>query len=136
MDTDKEASAYWPDIVYSGSISINTDELAGQLEKLASWVNTTGREKGFWDEDVDTSDGIKFCKMHGEISESVEAIRRGNPASKKIPQYSQLEEELADVVILVFDYGRQHGLDIGAAIISKALYNMDRPRLNGDGKQF
>jgi NTP pyrophosphatase (non-canonical NTP hydrolase) len=132
-----EENHLWPETIEPapGKV-IFPDKMAGELESLAAWVNQTGRDKGFWDEDVDTSDGIKLCKMYAEISEAFEALRKGNPASKKIDGYSQVEEELADTVILIFDYCREHGFDIGAAIISKAIYNMGRPRLNGEGKLF
>lgn len=46
----------------------------------------------------------------------------------------QLTEELADVVLRVFDFSAAHGLDIGRAIMEKAAYNRKRGKKHG--KQF
>lgn len=121
----------WPEQLAVRHSTINTDVLAGAIEFLGAFVNATGQEKGFWDRDVDHSDGTKFALMHTEISEAFDALRKGNPESEKTPGYTQVEEELADAIIRILDWGAQHGYDIGAAIISKALYNQSRPYLHG-----
>lgn len=121
----------WPERINVLGTSVHADSIAGSFEFVGRWANETGRAKGFWDENVDTSHGTKFALMHSELSEAFEALRDGNPPSEKIPGYTLVEEELADAVIRILDWGYQHGYDIGAAVISKGLYNLDRPYLHG-----
>lgn len=80
-------------------------------------------------------DGTLIALMHSELSEALEAMRRGNPASKKIPAFSQVEEELADVVIRIMDFAGLHGLDLGGAIEAKMAMNEGRSYRHG-GKAF
>lgn len=125
--------AIWPAVLDADGTEYPSDALAGALEFISKHVNSTGREKLFWDplHCQDIGDGAKFMKMVSEIGEAYDALRCGNPASTKIPGYSHVEEELADVIILILDWSYQHGYDIGAAVITKALFNRTRPPLNG-----
>jgi hypothetical protein len=135
---EERKPVYWPDIINLQSrptVTYCTDDLAGALEFLACEANDTGNAKGFWEESLGMEalcHGTKFAKMHGEISEAFEIMRRNpNRMSEKIPGHKAVEEELADAIILILDWGHQHGYDIGAAIISKLLHNRTRPYLNG-----
>lgn len=92
-------------------------------------VHENAKAKGFWDGERNAGEAIAL--MHSELSEALEALRQGNPSSEKIPPYTQLEEELADVVIRVLDFAGGHGLDLAGAIIAKHAYNAHRPRLHG-----
>ena len=69
--------------------------------------------------------------MHTELSEAIEALRIGNPKSEKIPEFSLVEEELADVLIRVLDYAKVRGYNVGGAMIAKARYNLGRPHKHG-----
>jgi len=66
-----------------------------------------------------------------ELAEAMEAYRDGNPESDKIPGYSKLEEELADVVIRLLDFAGGEGLDIEGAVMAKMAYNETRPYRHG-----
>ena len=89
-------------------------------------------DRGFWD--TPSEDGTILALVHSEVSEAVEALRRGNEASEKIPQYTELEEELADVVLRVMDFAQSKNLQVGAALVAKMLYN--EKRTNKHGKVF
>ena len=99
---------------------------------LTHAVHANAVEHGWWEEDRGTE---PLLLMHTEISEAVEALREGNPESRKIPGHSHVAEELADVVIRVLDYCGKHNINIGAAITAKHEFNRSRPYRHG-GKAF
>lgn len=107
-------------------------EFCGGFAGVQVQVHANARDKGFWD--ACKSPGEAIALMHSELSEALEALRDGNPKSKKIPEFSHLEEELADVVIRIMDFAGGHGLEIASAIIAKHRFNMTRPHKHG--KEF
>lgn len=72
--------------------------------------------------------------MHSELSEAVESIRHGNPPSDHIPEFSGVEEELADVIIRIFDLAERKGYRIAEAMIAKMKFNDGRPYRHGGKK--
>jgi len=93
------------------------------------------KEHGWIVEDTPEDKAVKIALMHSELSEALEAVRTGNPQSEKIPEFTLLEEELADVVLRIMNFGGQLGLRISEAIIAKDEYNGNRPYKHG-GKAF
>lgn len=65
-----------------------------------------------------------------ELAEACEAHRTG-ATSDKIPEFTGVEEELADAVIRIFDTAQRHNLRLGQAIIQKMLFNLSRPYKHG-----
>lgn len=102
--------------------------------EIASQVHDWAKRKGFWEEGQDRNDGEMLALMHSEISEALEALRLGNPPDDKIPEFSGVEAELADVIIRIMDYSHARGLRVAEAIIAKMAYNETRERKHG--KQF
>lgn len=96
-------------------------------------VHEMARDKGWWDNEREL--GTQIALMHSELSEALEAAREGDPDSKKIPGFSSIEEELADVVIRIMDTGQHMNLNIGAAIMAKVRHNHRRKKMHG-GKKF
>ncbi len=126
----------WPEMVNVAGTSMPSDDLAGALEFLAGWSYQTTESKGFYNDDESESDEkTLLLQMHCEISEAVEALRVDNPESQKIPGYSSVEEEMADLILRVLAFGKRHGYDVPAAVMAKGFYNESRPRLHG-GKKF
>jgi len=62
---------------------------------------------------------------------ALEAIRNSNPPSTKIPEFSQVEAELADVVIRVMDYAWAYKYNVAGAILQKIEFNETRPLKHG-----
>jgi len=104
---------------------------------LWNWVgvtiNKTNVLKGWTKRE--RSDGEMIALIHSELSECLEAMRRGNPPSKKIPEFSWAEEELADTVIRIIDLCIKNDYDLPKAMCAKMEYNKTRPYMHG-GKKF
>ncbi len=72
--------------------------------------------------------------MHSELSEALEALRHGNGPSDHIPEFSGVEEELADVIIRICDVAQERGWRVAEAIIAKMAFNATRPHRHGNKK--
>lgn len=92
-------------------------------------VHNNARDKGWWDEA--RNDGEAIALMHSELSEALEALRKGNPNDEKCPQFTNLEVELADCIIRILDFAGGNGLDIAGAIVAKHEFNKTRPHKHG-----
>ncbi len=102
---------------------------------MSGEVHATATQKGFWDAancDAERDrDARAIALMHSELSEALEALRHGNPASEKIPAFTHAEEELADTIIRIMDFAQARGLNVAGAVVAKAEYNKGRPYMHG-----
>lgn len=144
---------------------MKTDEFIAGWNDLATTVHTTAIAKGWWDPPIeaqalmtalhelcgntvqretllgyidklsDRNDGEMIALFHSELSEMLESLRHGNPSSEKIPEYSQAEEELADVLIRIMDTSQARGWRVAEAVVAKMAYNNTRAYKHG-GKKF
>lgn len=100
---------------------------------VAEKINSIAVSKGFYKHG--RNDGQQIALMHSELSEALEYMRHGNPKSEKIPEYTGVEEELADCIIRIMDYAYNMKYRVGEAMIEKMKYNIQRPTMHG-GKKF
>jgi len=99
------------------------------LEDIQEDISATSHSKGWWE--TDRSDGEAIVLIHSELSEAVEYLRHGNPASDHIPGFSGVEEELADAVIRIFDLAAERRWDVAGALVAKMEFNKTRPYKHG-----
>lgn len=76
-------------------------------------------------EPVERNFGEVVALMHSELSEALEADRKGL-MDDKLPHRDGREVEFADCIIRILDTAAAMGLDVAGAIIEKNRYNKDR----------
>ena len=110
----------------------NVELLKLVIARLGQRIVETAKAHGWKSEQ---HEAISIALMHSELSETLEAYREGNPESTKIPPYTKVEAEMADVVIRVIDHCHARGHRLAEAILAKMAYNESRPHKHG-GKTY
>lgn len=77
------------------------------------------------------NDGELIALMHSELSETLEALRHGNPKSEHLPEFTSVEEEIADLMIRVGDFCEARHIRLEEAIIAKMEFNKSREYKHG-----
>jgi hypothetical protein len=114
-------------------------------------AHATAKSKGWWDFEnamvakitewdlierfISAQDGKVMALITSEVSEALEALRHGNPPDDKIPDFSGVEAELADVIIRIMDVSQRRGWRVAEAVIEKMGHNAIRSAMHG-GKKF
>lgn len=119
-------------------------EYRKNLNEIVAEAHDTARTHGFYD-DIDASLGYlrqhdqpaliaivkrdfvlaQLSKVDSEVGEAVQAIQRHDINS------SELEEELADVIIRVADLAGFMDVNLGRAVHRKMAVNRSRPQKHG-----
>lgn len=96
-------------------------QLQGQISEFMAL-------QGFWEFDTTAE---KIALMHSELSEALEADRKGIEHDDKIPDFTGVEAELADTIIRIFDFAGYHQLRLAEALVAKMHVNLERPFKHG-----
>lgn len=99
----------------------------GAAQKLA---HQTATDAGWYrdpvtGEPVTRNFGEVVALMHSELSEALEADRKGL-MDDKLPHRPGVEVEFADCIIRILDTAAALGLDVAGALIEKNRYNQQR----------
>lgn len=99
---------------------IQAQRLAHATATNAGWYRNpqTGEE-------VERNFGEVVALMHSELSEALEADRKGL-MDDKLPHRDGREVEFADCIIRILDTAAALGLDVAGALIEKNRYNQQR----------
>lgn len=123
--------------------NMSTDQHIVAINELAKRAFLNALDKGFHDKDGDiVADYARWTvNIHGEVSELWEAARKNcleEPCDKSAFMAIHFsegltceEEELADIIIRVFDTAGARGINIGRAVDLKMHYNATRPHMHG-----
>lgn len=123
------------------------------LEKFTKLCHDNSKAKGFWDGPENDNIPTKIALIHSELSELLEAYRKGNPTCDKemamvidgkaetiplciieggyVRTMTAMEEEVADVFIRLCDLCGRLGIDIGRVAMEKHRYNTTRKHMHG-----
>ena len=90
------------------------------MTKTLGWIQKD--ENGHF---IPRSIPIKIALMHSELSEALEAARKGEMSNKLLGR-TGLEEEYADIIVRVLDSAGELNMDIHGTILAKLRYNASR----------
>ncbi len=108
---------------------MNTTFISAWRE-VATKVNATAHAKGWYDNPP--PDMERFMLMVCELAEAAEGYRHSNPPSEHIPEFSAIEEELADVWIRIADMAHEKGWRVAEAVEAKRAFNETRSYKHGN----
>jgi NTP pyrophosphatase (non-canonical NTP hydrolase) len=92
--------------------------------------------EGYLSHGFENDERIIALKMFMEVAEVSEVLRQGDPTSRVADHigeqgFNQLEEELADVILLALILAGRYRLNISDALEAKHKYNLGRPYKHG-----
>ena len=100
------------------------------LQAAQALAHKTASDAGWYKdpktgENIDRNFGEVVALMHSELSEALEADRKGL-MDDKLPHRDGREVEFADCIIRILDTAQALGLDVPGAIIEKNRFNKER----------
>jgi NTP pyrophosphatase (non-canonical NTP hydrolase) len=115
------------------------------FSRLQSLMHEIAKSKGWWN--PAKSFGEQVVMFHSECSEAIDEYRKPTALTEHehinaiYIDYNDENRkpdgvpiELADIIIRVMDTAEHYGIDLFAAILLKARYNLTRPERHGGKK--
>lgn len=113
----------------------NADDLDAVLFRLQEICSMYSHTQGFWDDPARCSPEAKLALLHSEVSEMFDGFARPRASEKLGPEFSQVEEEAADVLLVLCSICSRYNINLAQAVDAKLQHNATRlKRLNG--KQY
>lgn len=151
MNRHNEPTVQDEGILYPWYMAVDaSQQFAKVLGAIVKECYENSAKKGFWTGPLNDNVPTKVSLMHSELSEMLEAFRKGNPiCDKKFPDGQPMmipdgnggirpitseEEEVADLAIRLFDFCGRYGYNLGYCILAKMRYNATRPHMHGNKK--
>lgn len=96
-------------------------------------IHDTAVAKGFWSDIVDPNFVLaKMCLIHSEVSEVMEAYRKGMGSDKILEEFADIFIRTYDLIVGMYEEGMIEHADIDWVIREKMSVNKERPRLHGN----
>lgn len=73
----------------------------------------------------------KLALVGTELAEAIEGVCLGRLTDDKIPDFTPVEAEMADIIIRIMDLAGRNGWRVGEAIVAKMQYNAGREHMHG-----
>lgn len=99
------------------------------FKEFVSSCHKIAKDHGFWNDKRNEKECLLL--IFTEVAEAVESLREGIKRCEKIPEITNIEEELADICIRIFDMAGAFNYDLVKAIMLKSAYNKNRPVKHG-----
>lgn len=143
MTLDKQSeNIITADGVYGSLVKYEQPVFQG-LNVSAKIIHANSVEKGFWDRKKNL--GEELMQITGELSEILEADKRGKHANIQIPVENYptweawfehnckntVEDEFADAFLRLVEFAEGMGIDLEKHVNLKHKYNKTRPKLHG-----
>ena len=108
-------------------IAADAETCGHSLKRIVDSIHARNKIAGWWHDPktgapLERNVGELLCLVHSEISEAMEAHRKGL-MDDKLPHRKGIEVELADALIRICDISGGLGLDLGGAVAEKLEYN-------------
>ena len=105
-----------------------------QFKEMQQKVYAVAVSKGFPQETGD--EPRQLMLIVAELAEALESLRRPEmEPDHHIPEFTELEAEMDDVVLRCMNFAEGKGLRLAEAMEAKTAYNANRPFKHG-GKKF
>jgi NTP pyrophosphatase (non-canonical NTP hydrolase) len=119
------------------------------INDLAQAIYANATAKGFYENGAASNIGERLALIHSEVSEALEADRKGKHATFSPKEMyaiesntvfnvefrthikDSFEDELADAMIRIMDLAAHKGIDLEAHILAKMRYNSMREYKHG-----